>query len=123
MNSQHIHYSTGFFTPYLTVMPPIVEIFTYLRQGEFRYNELHYPELHFSIPANDMQLSGHVASKLTAALSVHLDNFLGLSCQEDKAGEQTDFVARFFYTTTPDAITEEINVKAPDMIDTLLALH
>ncbi len=105
------------------VTPQIVQSFTLLRQSTCVVNELNYPELRCVISACDEELAGQTASKLTMALSIHLESFLGLTCREmDDSNESTELCARFSNFYHAEEIVEEIDMKAADIIDTLMSL-
>lgn len=104
-------------------VPHIVQSFTLLRQSDCIVNELNYPELRCTLIGCDEELMGATASKLTMALSIHLDAFLGLTCRESVHDDEcAELSARFSSFYNADEIVEEINLKAADIIDTLMAL-
>jgi hypothetical protein len=103
--------------------PYIVQVFTLLRQSEIQINELHYPELRCDLPCGNDELAGDTASKLTMALSIHLDYFLGLTCSESsRLGCNAFISARFSNMVDADTIVKDIELKAADIIDTLMSL-
>ena len=111
------------FNPTLTITPPIVHVFTMLRHGEYRINDMHYPELACETQLADAKMAGDAASKLTAALSIHMEHFLGLSCF-DAEGESQNiaYVARFSQHVRVEDVRAEMELRAADIIDTLMAL-
>ncbi len=111
------------FNPTLAITPPIVHVFTLLRHGEWRVNDLHYPELSCETQLADAKMAGDAASKLTAALSIHMESFLGLSCFDAKDHSQDIcYVARFSRDLRIEEVRGELELKAADIIDTLMAL-
>lgn len=120
----HAHQAQDFFDPALVAVPQAVTVFSALRQGEYHVNELNYPELTCCLHLPAEERSGEVASKLTAAMSIHVDGFLGLSCSEPQAcDEGILFSARFSNLMTGDDVERSISTYAADIIDTLMALN
>jgi hypothetical protein len=112
-----------FFTPSLVELPLCVTAFTFLRHGEMKRNPLNYPEIQCQLTLSDAQSCGEIASKLTAALSIHIDSFLGLVTKETQDGADTIMIiARFSAMISLDALDAEIKLKAADIIDTLMTL-
>jgi hypothetical protein len=119
----HTWQSMNLFNPSMAITPPIVHIFTLLRHSDCAVNELHYPELSCETALDDAKMAGDAASKLTAALSIHMDCFLGLSCFEARDGaSDIRYVARFSNHLQPEEVRGELELKAADIIDTLMAL-
>jgi hypothetical protein len=119
----HAKQASNFFDPALVVVPQAVHVFTALRQGAYDVNELNYPELSCRVAIADGQHSGDLSSKLTAALSVHIDGFLALSSFDvpDEDGAVI-FSARFSNLMTRQDVEYAIASRAADIIDTLMAL-
>jgi hypothetical protein len=105
------------------ITPPIVHIFTLLRHGDITINEFRYPEITCETALSDAQMAGDAASKLTAALSIHLEGFLSLSCSDAKGkNHHVTYVARFSNSLQAQDVSAEIERKAADIIDTLMVL-
>jgi hypothetical protein len=86
-------------------------------------NALNYPEIECHLTLTDAGACGEIASKLTAALSIHVDSFLGLVTKEAQDGaDAITITARFATTMRLDALDAEIKLKATDIIDTLMTL-
>ncbi len=116
-------YTAQIFNLSNVTLPYIVQIFTLLRQSEIEVNKLHYPELRCDLPYGNEELAGDTASKLTMALSIHLDYFLGLTCSESSRDGCDAFIsARFSNMVDADTIMKDIDLKAADIIDTLISL-
>ncbi|NET71425.1 MAG: hypothetical protein F6K62_10980 [Sphaerospermopsis sp. SIO1G2] len=120
----HTNDTTRIFNESMVMTPPIVTLFTMLRRGTTALNELNYPELSCIVSPKELHLGRDAASKLTAALSIHIDGFLGLSCAEGygDTGEQVMFTARFSNLMTPFDVDQIIKQRAADIIDTLMAI-
>jgi hypothetical protein len=122
MKSYAVH-AMSLFNPSLTITPPIVHVFTLLRHGDYSVNELGYPELSCETHLSDAKMAGDAASKLTAALSIHMESFLGLSCSDvKKTSQDVTYVARFAGHLHATEVRSELELKAADIIDTLMAL-
>jgi hypothetical protein len=105
------------------ITPPLVHIFTLLRHSDITLNDFHYPEITCEATLGDVQLAGDVASKLTAALSIHMEGFLSLSCSDANCAQHhVTFIARFSNSLHPQDVARDIEHKAADIIDTLMAL-
>jgi hypothetical protein len=112
-----------FFPLHEVITPPLVHIFTLLRHSDIILNDLRYPEITCEASLCDVHTAGETASKLTAALSIHLDGFLSLSCSDANIkNHKVTFIARFSNSMHPQDVSTEIEQKAADIIDTLMAL-
>ncbi len=118
----HTERASIFFTPAMAMVPPIVTIFTMLRQGECEVNELGYPELSCTLAQDELPCTGEAASKLTAALSIHVVEFLGLSCTENDENNTVTYTARFSNLMSAKEVEDTIALRAADLIDTLMAI-
>ncbi|TAE33347.1 MAG: hypothetical protein EAY65_04765 [Alphaproteobacteria bacterium] len=121
MQSQLTGVKTIFFHPSLAPTSSLVHVFSHLRHGEYRTHPLGYIELCCDSSLHSDSNIHEVSSKLTAVLSIHLDDFLSLTiedCDEDHAR----LCARFSHMRTSEDIAYMIKRKAEDIIDTLLAL-
>ncbi len=112
-----------FFVPSLHDLPLTVTAFTLLRHSQMQRNHLNYPEITCRIPLSKVGSSGEVASKLTAALSIHIDSFLGLSTTDlSDCLNNVQITARFSHLLSNKDVDYEIKLKASDIIDTLISL-
>jgi hypothetical protein len=102
-------------------LPDIVRVFTHLRHGKLYQNDFNYPEISCVIDAEIASDIGGVASKLTAALTIYMDSFLGLSTRE-MAGGDVEITARFSHLLSLADVANEIKLNAPDVIDCLMGV-
>ncbi len=112
-----------FFLPSIHDLPISVTAFTLLRHGKMQRNRLNYPEITCCLPLAENGSSGEIASKLTAALSIHIDSFLGLSTTNlSDLLDKVQITARFSHLLNNEEVNREIKLKASDIIDTLIGL-
>jgi hypothetical protein len=116
-----------FFVPlindFINDLPLSVTAFTFLRHGMLQNNEMNYPEITCLVPLSDGSSSGDIASKLTVALTIHIDSFIGLITKElNDELNNVQVTARFSHLLSPEDVDNEIALKASDIIDTLISL-
>jgi L-fucose mutarotase/ribose pyranase (RbsD/FucU family) len=121
--NMHAWQTMNIFNPSIVLTPPIVHIFTLMRHGDYIINDMGYPETGCETQLSDAKMAGDAASKLTAALSIHMDGFIGLACYEaELSSRNVSYVARFNKDMTGEEVKAELEMKAADIIDTLMAL-
>lgn len=102
-------------------LPDIVRVFTALRHGKLSKNSFNYPEIACIIDAEMAADIGNIASKITAALTIYMDSFIGLTTKELKGGE-IELTARFSHLLSLADVASEIKLNAPDVIDCLMGV-
>jgi hypothetical protein len=112
---------TIFFHPSFTPTPSLVHVFSSLRHGEYRTHPLGYVELCCDTVLDLSMSAQEIASKLTATLSIHLDDFLGLTMVELEH-DTVRFCARFSQERTREHVGHILQFKAEDILDTLMAM-
>jgi hypothetical protein len=102
-------------------LPDIVKVFTQLRHGKLCKNNFNYPEISCVIDAETSVDIGNIASKITAALTIYMDSFIGLTTREMQGGE-IEITARFSHLLSLTDVASEIKLTAPDVIDCLMSV-